>query len=165
MATMTKNNKPNVRLLAAVYFAFFAVLFTLVVKYFLFILKMGSLLPFFSCLILSLLLGAFFGGLFGLRLAKPDSTGKIFGWGMLFAVVIIPFYSLGLQIIYYFHNHTMYNNLHQWQDYFVLYGVLVVFFTLVAGIWLIPLSGFAALHFNRHILPGYNTYLNKQRNN
>ena len=152
----------NLRLTAALYFAIFAVLFNLLAKYSLFIFKAGALLPVFSSTLLALLLGAVFGSFFGKHIATATKPGRIFAWGALLGITIIPCYSLGLQFIYYFHNHWMYEKIHQWQDYFVLYGVVVLFFTLIAGIWLIPLTGLAALHFNRRFLPSYNTYLQKQ---
>ena len=154
----------NIRLIAALYFSSFTVIFNLVVKYFLFVFKSGELLPIYSSTILALVLGALFGALFGRRLATPNPTVKIFANGALLATCMIPLYSLGLQLIYYFHNHWMYEKLHQWQDYIVLYGVALLFFTLVAGIWLIPLAGFAALHFNQRFLPSYNAFLKKQLN-
>lgn len=161
---MTKHKTLNLRLLGAFYFATFATLFNLIAKYFLFIFKTGVPLPFFSSTLLSLLLGALFGSLFSKRLSTPNMPGlQVFAWGMLLAIAIIPFYSLGLQLIYYVHHHSMYNNLHQWQDYLVLYGVILLFFILIAGIWLIPLAGYAALLFNQRFLPRYATYLHKQQ--
>lgn len=153
----------KLRFIGAVYFALFAVAFTLLTKYCLYIFNTGVPLPFFSTTLLSLLLGAFFGGVFSPHIATANSTGHVFVWGMLLAIAITPFYTIGLQIIYYLHQHSMYNNLHQWQDYLVLYGVLLLFFILIAGIWFIPLMGFAALQFNRRFLPGYQAYLKKQQ--
>ena len=160
---MTNHDKSNARLVGALYFALLTLVFNLIAKYFLFIFKEGVLFPLFSTSLLSLFLGALFGGLFGQRIAAMNKPSHLFAWGVLLAITIIPCYSLGLQIIYYFHNHEMYNNLHQWQDYLVLYGVILLFVVLVAGIWFIPLTGLAAMQFNRRFLPGYNAYLSKQQ--
>lgn len=160
---MINNNQLNLRVLGAFYFAGFATLFNLLAKYLLFIFAAGVLLPFFSSTLLALLLGAIFGGLLGIRIATANKPSRVFAWGVVLAIIIIPFYSLGLQLIYYCHNHSMYNNLHQWQDYVVLYGVIMLFFILVAGIWLIPLTGCAALLFNRRFIPAYRIYLSKQQ--
>ncbi len=160
---ITNNTTFNPRLIGALYFAIFAVAFNLLAKYFLFIFKAGELLPFFSSTLLLLLLFALFGSLFSKRLVATHKPGHIFAWGMLLAITITPFYSLGLQLIYYVHNHAIYNNLHQWQDYIVLYGVMTLFFILIAGIWLIPLTGCAALLFSRRFIPGYKIYLRKQQ--
>ena len=158
----TDNNTCNLRLVAALYFSSFTVIFNLIVKYFLFVFKAGELLPVYSSTLLALLLGAVFGSLFGPRIALPQKSLKVFANGALLAICSIPFFCLGLQLIYYFHNHWMYEKLHHWQDYVVLYGVVLLFFTLVAGIWQILLTGFAALHFNRRFLPSYTAFLQKQ---
>jgi len=154
---------PTLRLTSALYFGSFAVVFNLLAKYSLFIFKAGQLLPVFSSTLLAFILGALFGHCFGPRIATAKSSAHMFAWGALLGLSIIPFYSLGLQFIYYFHNHWMYEKLHQWQDYFVLYGVVMLFFTLIAGVWLIPLTGLAAVHFTRRFLPRYNAYLQKQQ--
>ena len=152
----------NLRLIGAIYFAAFAVFFTLIVKYFIYISGTGVFLPIFSAITLSVELGAFFGFLFGQRIAGAKTSTQAFLQGMLLAIAIIPFYTLGLQLIYYFNNHSLYNNLHQWQDYLVLYGILLLMFILVAGIWFIPLTGLAAMQFNRRFLTGYQAYLQQQ---
>lgn len=157
-----EQNIPNIPLTAALYFSSFTVMFNLMLKYFLFVFKSGEMLPVFSSTLLALLLGAVFGGLFGHRLAAAGTTLRVFAKGTLLAICMIPFYSLGLQLIYYFHHHWSYETLHHWQDYLVLYGVVLLFFTLVAGIWLIPLTGCAALHFNRRFLTSYRAFLQKQ---
>jgi hypothetical protein len=156
-------NTFNPRLIGAFYFAVFAVFFNLIAKYFLFVFQAGDLLPFFSSTLIFLLLSALFGSLFSKRIIEASKPGHAFGWGMLLALVIIPFYSLGLQLIFYIQTPAMYSNIHLWQDYVVLYGVITLFVFLIAGIWLIPLTGGAALLFNRRIMPGYTAYLNKVR--
>ena len=156
-------NTFNPRLIGAFYFAGFAVLFNLVAKYFLFVFQASDLLPFFSSTLLFLLLSALFGSLFSKRIMAASKPLHAFAWGMLLALVLIPFYSLGLQLIFYIQNHAIYKNIHLWQDYVVLYGVITLFVILIAGIWLIPLTGGAALLFNRRIVPGYTAYLKSRK--
>ena len=161
----SKNNTISPNVVAAFYFAICTFSFNLLAKYFLYIFKMGSLLPLISSSLLSVVLGALFGSLFGQRLAMATKLTHIFSWGTLLAITMIPFYSLGLQLIYYLHNHAIYQNLHQWQDYFVLYGVMLLFFLLIAGIWFIPFTGVAALYFTQSFLPGCTAYYSKQEKN
>lgn len=158
---MKPNTQINPRPYAAFYFAVFAAIFNLTAKWLLFVFKASILLPLYSSTMLAVLLGAVFGHLFGKKLVGHKTTLNLFFIGTLIALAMIPFYSLGLQLIYYFHNHAMYLQLHHWQDYLVLYGVMVLFFTLVAGIWLILLTGIAAVHFNRRFFPGASRFEHK----
>lgn len=147
--------------IAAFYFAVFVLAFNLLAKYFLFVFNVRALMPIYSSSLLALFLGGLLGYLFGPRLAKHHSARHIFTLGMLLAITLLPLYSLGMQYILYLHHDVIYTHLHLWTDYAVLYGVILLFILLVAGIWFIPFTGLAALLFNRRFLPGYYAYLQK----
>ena len=150
-----EQNSFDPRPIAAIYFAGVTLLFCLLAKYFLIVYEYSSFLPLLYALPMSLLIGGVFGALFGGRIASSTSASHAFLWGVLLAVTILPVYSLGLQFVYYLHKPLIYANLNQWQDYLVLYGVLVLFVLIIAGIWFIPILGFAAMHFNRRTLPQF----------
>lgn len=145
----------NPRPIAAIYFAGITLLFCLLAKYFLIIYEYGSLLPLVYALPMSVLVGGICGALYARRIAAAISASHAFLWGVLLALTIIPVFSLGLQFVYYLYKPLTYANVHQWQDYLVLYGVLVLFVLIIAGIWFIPILGFAAMHFNRRTLPQF----------
>lgn len=156
--------KANLRLLGGIYFAGLLIIFNIIAKYFVFVFKADLFLPLFSTLFLTLLVGMALGAAFAELIARSQKPWLAVLLGVLMALLIIPLYSLGLLCIYYLHFPAMFVQLPHWQDYFVIYGVMMVFFSLIAGIWLIPILGLAALYFKQHVVPHYQTFLSQQRN-
>lgn len=152
----------NPRFAAAVFFGMFAVFFTLFAKYTLLSLQDSLRLPLLPALVVVLFTGAYLGSLFGLVLAKCRVWYQCFLIGVLMAVFAILLTSLSILLYCWFFNDPLMQTLHGWHDYVVLYGALVLSVTLIIGVWLIPLTGFAAVYFNVSFLPGLSA-VDKQR--
>lgn len=142
------------RFAGAVFFAIFALLFLLFTKYTLLSLRDSALLPLLPSIPISIITGAFAGGLFGPALAKKSRWSRPFIIGVLIACLSLILGSLGVLTHYYLSDATFLNRFHQWQDHIVFYGLILLSLTMTIGIWLIPLSGLVAIYFNKHFLPG-----------
>lgn len=142
------------RLAGAVFFAVFALLFMLFTKYTLLSLKDNALLPLLPAILISVITGAFAGGLFGKALAKESRWPRPLLIGILLACLSLILGSLGILTHFYLNDANFLIRFRQWQDYFVVYGVILLSLTMTIGVWLIPLTGFIAIYFNKHFLPG-----------
>lgn len=155
MTLKTDDHNPlSPRFAGAIFFAIFAVLFMLFTKYTLLSLKDSLLLPLLPALLIAAITGAFAGSIFGEFLAKKGTWVRPFLIGILLACLSLILGSLGVLTHYYLTNPDFFARLHQWQDYFVVYGVVLLSLTLTIGLWLIPLTGLIAIYFNKHFLPG-----------
>lgn len=138
----------------AIFFAIFAVLFMLFTKYTLLSLKDSLSLPLLPSLLIAAITGAFAGGIFGEVLAKKCHWLRPFFIGILLACLSLILGSLGVLTHSYLSNPSFFARFHHWQDYFVVYGVVLLSLTLTIGLWLIPLTGLVAIYFNKHFFPG-----------
>jgi len=141
-------------LAAAIYFAIFALCFLIFTKYTLLSLQDSLKLPLFPSILIVMFTGAYVGSLFGAALARSKTWYHSLIIGCFMAVIAILLISLAIMIHAWFYDSAFYARLHTWRDYFVIFGALFVSITLIAGIWLIPLMGLAAIHFNKQFLPG-----------
>lgn len=87
-------------------------------------------------------------------LAKKGNWARPFGIGILVACLSLILTSLGLLAYYYLTDATFLKHLQHWQDYFVIYGVILLSLALTIGLWLIPLTGLVAVYFNKRFWPG-----------
>lgn len=155
MTLKDDNQNPlSPRFAGAIFFAIFAVLFTLFTKYTLLSLKDSLLLPLLPSLLIAAITGVFAGSIFGEVLAKKGHWLRPFFIGILLACLSLILGSLGVLTHYHLSNPNFFARLHQWQDYFVVYGVVLLSLTLTIGLWLIPLTGLVAIYFNKHFFPG-----------
>lgn len=152
------------RIAGAIFFAIYAFLFTLFTKYTLLSLRDEGLLPLLPSIFISLIIGALIGALFGKALAKKSHWFRPFLIGILLACVALILGSLFVLIHYYSTDPLFSSRLQHWQDYFVVYGAILVSLLIVIGTWFIPLSGQVSIYFNKHFLPGLIT-ADKQRLN
>ena len=157
--TLKTTEQPEIRpfsprVAGAVFFTIYALLFTLFTKYTLLSLRDSALLPLLPSLLVAVATGAFAGGLFGKALAKPRAWPTPFLIGILLACLSLILGSLAILAYYYLTDATFINHLNKWQDYFVIYGVILLSLFLTIGLWLIPLTGLVALYFNRRFFPG-----------
>jgi hypothetical protein len=140
------------RFAGAVFFAIYALLFMLFTKYSLLSLKTSALLPLLPSIFISLIIGAFAGGIFGKILAKESHWLKPFLIGVLLACLVLILASLGVFLYSYVKDVTL-SNIHHWQDYWVIYGTILLSLALTIGLWLIPVTGLIAIYFNKHFFP------------
>ncbi|MDP1602565.1 MAG: hypothetical protein Q8M03_04805 [Legionella sp.] len=151
---INKKSALTARFAATLFFAIYALLFLLFTKYTLLSFQNSLRLPLFPSFLIALLAGAILGRLFVKKLAQKSHWFRVFLWGCLVALIAILFISLFVLVYSYFYDASFLNHLPKWQDYFIIYGLVVLSVTLVVGVWLIPLTGFAAIYFNKHFLPG-----------
>jgi|GEM_PF-2224154 len=154
---MTPNDKLsplNPKMASAVFFAIYALMFLLFAKYTLLSLRDGMLLPLFPSLLIAPITGAFAGWWFGSVLAQPGKWFRAMIFGILLAVIALLLASLAVFVHAYFYDNTMASRLTHWQDFFIFYGVILASMTLIIGLWLIPITGLAAVYFNKRFLPG-----------
>jgi hypothetical protein len=144
----------NSRFAATIFFAIYALLFLLFTKYTLLSLQNSLQLSLFPSLLVILLTGAFLGRLFADKLAKKSHWLRLFLLGCLMAIITILLVSFLVLVYSYFYDASFLNHLPRWQDYFIVYGLVVLSVTLIVGVWLIPLTGLVAIYFNKHFLPG-----------
>lgn len=137
----------------AVFFAIFGLCFLIFAKYTLLSLATNLNLPMFPAVLLVLITGAYLGSYFGEALAKCKTWYHALLIGCFMAVLGILFISLSTMVRAWIFDTGVYDKLHGWRDYVVVYGLLVASITLLAGVWLIPLTGLAAIYFNKHFLP------------
>lgn len=149
------NHKPlSAGTTAAFFFAGYAVLFMLFTKYTLLSLKNNSALPLIPSIIIALIVGALTGRLFGNSLVKIRLWFYPFLIGVLLACLSLILSGIGVLIYYYYNHVPFFNSPHHWQDYFILYGIVLLSLTLTIGLWLIPLTAVVAVYFNKRFWPG-----------
>lgn len=138
----------------AVFFAIFSLLFVLFTKYMLLSLKDSLRLPLLLTLFSVIGISACIGALLGNVLAKPRHWFRLLLIGFSLAILAIVLASLGILLHACYYQAPLIHSLHHWQDYVIIYGVIVVSVTLIVGVWLIPATGLATIYFNKHFLPG-----------
>ncbi|WP_028388007.1 hypothetical protein [Legionella fairfieldensis] len=142
------------RLAGAIFFAIYALLFTLFAKYTLLSLRDSALLPLLPACLTALITGAFAGSLFGETLAKKAHWSRSLLSGILLACLSLLLGTLAILTYHYLNNASFFSNFHRWQDYLLIYGAILLSLVLTIGVWLIPLTGLIAIYFNNYFLPG-----------
>ncbi len=143
----------NARMLAAVYFGLLAILATILVDTFLYLIGVQQIIPIFQSVLLATVLAALFGALFAHKIMhcpKPYKL-KAFWWGFLMVIVAIPFYNIGL--LYFMmqeHGTTFQNTSFMQIVYLYLFSLAYVF--ILAGLWLAVLAGFAAMYLRTRLV-------------
>ncbi|MFC3909161.1 hypothetical protein ACFORL_08765 [Legionella dresdenensis] len=152
---MTNNDTATAaRFAAAIFFAIYSLLFLLFTKYTLLSLQESKLLPLFPALLITPITGAFAGYLFGAAIARQKQWYKALLLGFLLAIIAILLISLVLLGHGYYYEAPIFQQVKDWEDCLVLYGAILLSITLIVGLWLIPITGLAAVYFNRHFFPG-----------
>ncbi|KTD16596.1 hypothetical protein [Legionella jordanis] len=155
MTAETQKQRPiSPRTVSAVFFAMFALLFLLFTKYTLLSLKDAALIPLLSSLLFSLILGLVLGALFGKALSKKGSWLRFFSWGLLMACLALIILSCVVFANFLLTPSSQQFHFQHWQDYLIFWGAILVTLALTIGTWLLPLTGLAALYFNKHFWPG-----------
>jgi len=87
----------NARLISCVYFALLAVVATIIIDTFLYILGVDELIPTFWAVILATIIAAIFGALFGEKIIHVEKKylSNSFKWGFLMVLAALPVYDLG----------------------------------------------------------------------
>lgn len=135
---------------ALIFFTLFSLLFFLFIK---FALLSKDNVPFILGISGSGLLGALFGYLNAPLLAKQQSLSRLIITGIAMAIVAILLISLVVLLHGYYKGGALLHSLHSWQDYCIIYGVIVASLGLIIGVWLIPVTVVAVVYFNKRFFP------------
>jgi hypothetical protein len=148
-----KPSIPNPRLIAAIYFALLAVIATFLLDITLMSLGVIELLPIFQSIILAAIIAAIFGGLFGklIILSPKPYKMKAFIWGFLMVIAALPFYCLGLLYFFSLHHPELYDG-STIGHYLALYGFLLLYSFILAGLWLAIVAGFASIYLRGSLI-------------
>lgn len=138
---------------SAGFFMLFGSLFLIFTKYTLLPLNVSHQLPLLSSLIVILFTAAFLGRVFARLLIKPQPSIRLFIIGILMAMAAILIISLSFFIRSWIYGAPLLQLAHNWQDYFIIFGLLVVTTSSVIGLWLAILTGMAAIYFNKRFYP------------
>lgn len=152
-----KNNPITPQFAATIFFAIFALMFFIFAKYTLLSIDLSIQLPLLPFIIAMMITGALIGKCFGKTLAKETAWYKLFFLGVLIAIITLLLFSMAIFLRAYFKSSSEVNfftHYHQWREYFIFFGVLVIWITSTIGLWLMPLTGLAAIYFNKRFLPG-----------
>lgn len=155
MNTSKNTDSLSPKVACAVFFAIYSLFFLLFAKYTFLSMNDGKLIPLLPSILILLVLSVLIGAVFGRLLAKQRHWLPLFLWGCLVALIGILFVGLVTLFYHHFYDTTFVSRIHSWKDYFIIYGLVVASITLVIGLWLIPLTGFATIYFNKRFLPGF----------
>jgi len=142
------------RFAGAVFFAIYSLLLAIFTKYTLLTLRDSAILPLLPTLLIALITGALIGSCFGPWLAKKAPWYRSFLIGILLGLVSMIIGAMIILLHYYFSGSILLNKAQYWKDYLIIYTAILASISLTLGIWLIPLTGFVALYFNKQFLPG-----------
>lgn len=135
------------------FFMIFGVLFLLYTKYALLPLNVSHQIPLISSLVVILLIAAFLGRIFARSLVKKHHWLRLFLTGVFMALLALLIVSLTIFIRSWIVGTPLFQLAQHWQDYFIIYGLLVVTTSSVIGVWLGVLTGMAAIYFNKRFYP------------
>lgn len=141
------------RFAGAVFFALYALLFLLLIRYTLFSLGTRTLISLVWTILVALISGTIAGLGFGAALAKKAKGYRPFFLGILLALLILILVSFAFFIHGYLNKSIVFYGAH-WKDYFVIYGTLFISLISTIGLFFIPLTGLLAIYFNKQFLPG-----------
>lgn len=154
---MKKENKiyqpVSPRLAGAIFFALFALLCMLFIKYTLLSIQESALLPLFTSILAAIGTGASAGAFFGGALAKKARWPRPFFLGVAVGLLALVLIAIRLFIFSYSKNPLLFDQFHSWQQYLVFYGALLASLLLTLGLWLLPLTGLIAIYFNKQFYP------------
>lgn len=153
MMTQTAQSM-NPRFASAVYFALLGLVFLLLAKYIMLSLASNLNLPLMPMILTAMITGALAGALFGNWLAKPHSWWQLMLLGCALAIVALLQITGGILFRAWMFDNTFAQHLNSSLDYLVVFGLVFLTVTLIVGVWMIPLTGLAAIYFNKHFLPG-----------
>ena len=142
------------RFAGAVFFAIYSLLLAIFTKYTLLTLRDSAILPLLPTLLIALITGALIGSCFGPWLAKKAPWYRSFLIGVFLGFISMIIGALAILLHYYFSDSTLLNQAQHWKDYLVIYTAILASLCLTLGVWLIPLTGFMAVYFNKQFLPG-----------
>ena len=143
----------NPRLLAAVYYGVLAIIATIILDSFLFVLGAEKILPIFKAILLAVFVAACFGALFGKRivLSKEPYRKHVFLWGFFMVIVALPVYDLGLIYLLKDYHPTLFLNA-SLRILIEFYLMILIYSFIMAGLWLALFSGIAALYLRGHLV-------------
>ncbi|RAP35496.1 hypothetical protein B1207_12430 [Legionella quinlivanii] len=143
----------NPRLLCASYYAFLAVIGTILIDAFLFLIGFEQILPVFLAVALAGFIACVFGFLFGKRIVhcpRPYPL-KVFLYGFLMVFAAMPFYDF--LFLYFLKEYDTYFSIvpHS-PDWMSIYFFVLRNSIIIVGWWLAILSGFAAVYLRGHLV-------------
>jgi hypothetical protein len=144
---------PNTRLIAAIYFALLAVLFTFAFDLFLVAFGVQELMPTFKSVLLATVIAAVFGGIFGEKIihcSEPHNK-KAFLWGFLMVITALPVYALGLLYLFQESLGHLYSG-NGFMHYLTLYLSLLFYSFILGGVWLAIASGLASIYLRSYLV-------------
>lgn len=138
----------NPRLLSAVYFGLLSIIFTFILHTFLATtLGIKQLLPIFQAILLAVGVSSIFGALFGERIVhcQKPYLRHAFYWGCLMTLLALPIYDIGFVYLYSY-NHPALLAQASWSQMVMLYLFIVLDSFILIGLWLMLLTGLAAMY-------------------
>lgn len=154
---MEKNDEalalPNARILSAVYFGVLSILATIVIDILLYIAGIGELIPTFKAVLLATIIAAIFGALFGEKIihCKKPYNFSAFKWGFLMVLLALPLYDLGFLWLIQEHHAQNFSGA-SLLNWLLVYGILLLYSFIFAGLWLAIIAGFAAMYLRGHLV-------------
>lgn len=136
----------NPRLLSSVYFSLLAIIATIVIDTILYSIGVHPGLPFYQSILLSVIIAAIFGALFGKRIIFSDKAywRHAFWWAFLMVLVALPFYDLGFFFLLTQNQEGLLVGSTAKGIIYMYFMILLYSFVLV-GLWLAIFAGIAAV--------------------
>lgn len=144
---------PNARLLSAIYFSLLAIILTIAIDTSIYLLGIEQLLPVAQEILLSVMISALFGALFGERIVhstKPFYM-HVFFWAVLMVILALPIYNIGFLFLFKEHHHLVFTHTTLTQLGY-LYLLIMVYSFLLIGVWLAIVAGFAAVFLRGYLV-------------
>lgn len=143
----------NARLISCVYFGLLAVVATIIIDTFLYLIGVSEFIPTFWAVILATIIAAIFGALFGEKIIHVERRyrSRSFKWGLIMVLAALPVYDLGLYILMQYHHPESFTSA-TLPEHLYLFGMLLLYSFLLVGIWLAIIAGFAAMYLRSKLV-------------
>lgn len=141
------------RLLSAAYFALLSIVATILIKGSWHLIDMRQFIPIFQAILLGAAIAAIFGALFGERIVhcKKPYRLKTFLYGLLMALIALPFYVLFYALLIHLNNPSFFLN-NELTSPFTMYAFIFIYSFFTTGWWVAILTGFAAMLLRGHFV-------------
>lgn len=143
----------NARLIACIYFGLLAIVATIIIDTFLYLLGVGELIPTFWAVSLATVIAAVFGALFGKKIigTQEKYLSHSFWWGFVMVIAALPVYDLGFFFLVQHHHPESFTGA-SFFHLLALYGVLMIYSFVLVGLWLAVAAGLAAMYLRSKLI-------------
>lgn len=154
----------NPHLLAGVYFALLAIIFTLGMDELLYLLGIDQIIPVGKAILLAAIVAACFGALYAERIiySEPPYNLHVFMWAFLMVITALPIYTIGFVYLLQENHPELFVNPSLFSILY-LYVVTLLYNFLLAGVWLALIAGLAAIYLRKHVVYYIVQSLNQRR--